>query len=101
MERDHEIIRQCLRAAAAGPFFPDWEFHTLFGFDRTYFRALVSSYAPGSDVPVHVGIAVHNTLNNLLGYPIDSPGEFSSWVSASREEIRGVFENWRRTYEYT
>lgn len=31
---DVQIIRQCLRAAVDGPFFPDWEFSTLIGAER-------------------------------------------------------------------
>ena len=31
---DHKIIAEALSAAAEGPFFPDWEFHTLFGLER-------------------------------------------------------------------
>jgi hypothetical protein len=100
-ERDHEIIRQCLRAAADGPFFPDWDFHTLFGFDRTYFRTLAHSYAAAEDVPVHLGIAVHNSLNNLLGCPTDRPGDLPAWVNASPQEIEQTLNAWRSTYGYT
>jgi hypothetical protein len=30
---DKVILGQALSAAADGPFFPDWEFHTLFGLE--------------------------------------------------------------------
>lgn len=26
-----DIVERCLHAAVEGPFFPDWEFHTLMG----------------------------------------------------------------------
>jgi hypothetical protein len=100
-ERNHEIIGQCLRAAADGPFFPDWEFHTLFGLDRTHFRTLAQSYAPADSVPVHLGIAVNNSLNNFLGYPIDCASELAAWVSASRQEIEQTLKAWRDNYDYT
>lgn len=33
-EREREVVRECLQAAVKGPFFPDWEFETLFGLTR-------------------------------------------------------------------
>ncbi len=98
--RDHEIIQQCLRASAEGPFFPDEEFSTLFGFSRDTFREVIKGYEPEDDMPVHEGIAVHNALNNLLGYPIDSPDEWHQWISASRDEVTGVLQRWMAHYDY-
>ncbi|MFJ2194093.1 hypothetical protein ACIOJE_40170 [Kitasatospora sp. NPDC087861] len=31
-EQELRIIKECLDAAVNGPFFEDWEFHTLHGF---------------------------------------------------------------------
>ncbi|WP_162584044.1 hypothetical protein [Variovorax sp. PBS-H4] len=38
---DSSIISECLWAAADGPFFPDWEFSTLFGLSREEVRDLI------------------------------------------------------------
>ena len=37
---DSRVIGECLRAAVNGPFFPDWEFSTLFGLTRDEVRAV-------------------------------------------------------------
>ena len=42
-DMDKAIVGQALRAAADGPFFPDWEFHTLFGLERSEVRAIADS----------------------------------------------------------
>jgi hypothetical protein len=43
-DEDAKIIGQCLRAASDGPFFPDWEFHTLFGLEREEVAAVAASW---------------------------------------------------------
>ena len=51
-ERDRDVIERCLRAAVEGPFFPDWEFHALFGLDREEVRAVLSAWpAAPTEVP--------------------------------------------------
>ncbi|MEQ1775594.1 MAG: hypothetical protein ABL891_17595 [Burkholderiales bacterium] len=97
---DHKIIAEALRAAAEGPFFPDWEFHTLFGLEREEVRAYAKSYHPATDVPVKMGYAVHNAIGNLLGYPHGKESEWSNWLSVTRSELNAVFERWRSEYDY-
>ncbi len=46
-ETDKAVIGQALRAAADGPFFPDREFHTLFGLERSDVRATADVVASG------------------------------------------------------
>lgn len=31
---ERKIVHECLRASVEGPFFPDWEFGTIFGIER-------------------------------------------------------------------
>ena len=42
---DKRILNEVLRAAAYGPFFPDWEFHTLFGLDRSVVKAISDNWS--------------------------------------------------------
>jgi len=64
-----ENVHKSLRAAVDGPFFPDWEFHTLFGLEREDVRSIVERW-PNVDFYNHdVLLAVNNSLNNLSGYP--------------------------------
>lgn len=41
---DEKIIQECLRAAVEGPFFPDWNFHALFGLSREDVVAVLESW---------------------------------------------------------
>jgi hypothetical protein len=99
-ESDHLIISKCLKAAADGPFFPDWEFATLFGFSRDEFRRQASMYEPADDQPIHVGYAVHNALNHLVGYPIDSEDQWSIWIPVSRAEVNELLIKWSNHFGY-
>jgi len=97
---DHLIISQCLKAAADGPFFPEWEFKILFGFSRDEFRRQAALYESADDQPVHVGYAVHNALNHLVGYPIDSEDQWSAWIPVPRSEVRVLLTKWCDHFGY-
>ena len=40
-ESERNLVRQCLDAAVHGGFFPEWEFHTLFGIERAQVAAVL------------------------------------------------------------
>ena len=87
-----EIIRQCLRAAVEGPFFPEWEFHSLIGLEREEVRGILREWprpsAPNSDVQ----LAVNNAMNNLLGYPHGEWEVWGEWISISPEALEVFFD---------
>jgi hypothetical protein len=87
--RDAEIIKQCLRATVEGSFFPDWEFHTLFGLERNEVRAVHDMWP--AETP-DTWLAVINSLNNLLGYPHGSDDELRRYVSDDRQELRELLD---------
>ena len=72
------VLGRCLRIAVSGPYFPDWEFHTLMGLSRDVMRAVAEAWpeAP-TDEPDHFEsaaqaqlVAVNNAANHLVGgYP--------------------------------
>jgi hypothetical protein len=66
---EREIVRECLRAAVEGSFFPDLEFHTLFGLERGEVRRILSLWPGLDEADESVVIAINNSFNNLLGYP--------------------------------
>jgi hypothetical protein len=39
-----DVVKECLRAAVDGPFFPDWELHALFGLERAEVRKVLQSW---------------------------------------------------------
>jgi hypothetical protein len=93
-EREQGVIGRCLRAAADGPFFPDEEFHTLFGLEREEVRAIASRW-PDEDAGKAVSLAINNALGNLLGYPHFLGTELQKWVGGTYEEIEVVYRKWR------
>jgi hypothetical protein len=88
------VVGQALRASADGPFFPDWEFHTLFGLTRTEVRAVADAWPNVELQDDDVDSAVHSSLLNLWGYP-HGHGEdsvWSEWISISRQQLGEVFD---------
>ncbi|QDE89427.1 hypothetical protein BHS06_10910 [Myxococcus xanthus] len=97
MTRGAKIIEECLRAAVEGPFFPDWEFPVLFGFDRTEVAAILASWPVWDDFKAQ-SAAVNNSLNNLLGYPHKKWAQWPQSISGSPEEVDAVFTRWRKAH---
>jgi hypothetical protein len=94
-EVDKSIVGQALRAAADGPFFPDWEFHTLFGLERSEVRAIAHAWPERSAPAEDIALAVNNTLNNLLGYPHGLDAMWSQWISVERQQLEALFSRLR------
>jgi hypothetical protein len=88
---DKVILGQALRAAVDGPVFEDWEFHTLFGLERSEVRAIPDAW-PNPDAPLDdVHLAVNNSLNNLPGYPHQQDAAWSQWISVDRCQLNKLF----------
>ena len=90
---DVTMLGACLRAAADGPFFPDWEFETLFGLSRDEVRAAAEGW-PANAARPEVEIAVYNSLANLNGYPHGQPSALKEMVG-EREQIRSLIDRVR------
>ena len=45
-DADQRVILECVRAAAAGPFFPVWEFYALFGLEHEELADMRSARCP-------------------------------------------------------
>jgi hypothetical protein len=91
---DSEVIRQCLVAAADGPFFPDWEFHTLLGFERDEIRRIAQRW-PDWDDALEQADAVNNVLNNLLGYPHGRSDVWHNYIAPTSAEVARTYARWR------
>lgn len=86
-DADKALVGRALRAAVDGPFFPEWEFHTLFGLMRSEVRAVADAW-PNIDLTTeNVALAVNNSLNNLLGYPHRQDSVWSQWISVDRLKL--------------
>jgi hypothetical protein len=95
-EADKGVVGQALRAAADGPFFPDWEFRALFGLERSKVRAIANAWPQPGASPEEMTIAVNNSLGNLLGYPHHKDAEWTHWISIDRQQLNELFDRLRR-----
>ena len=91
---DIEVVRQCLSAAVDGPFFPEWEFHTLMGLTRERVAATAAEWPECTDEESR-DVAVSNVLNNLLGYPHNERAAWNTYITVSQDEVAGVLARWR------
>lgn len=94
-EAESRIVGEVLRAAANGPFFPDWEFHTLFGLERQQVREIADRWPLPIIDPEVVTVAVNNSFNNLLGYPHRKDDVWSGWLSVDRPTLNDLFNHLR------
>ena len=92
---EQRVVYECLRAAASGPFFPDWEFHTLIGVKRADVQAIVDAWPNIKDTEENVSLAINNSMNNLLGYPHGHKKDWPRYISVSPSEVRRIFDKWR------
>lgn len=90
-ESESQIVGEVLRAAADGPFFPDWEFHALFGLARHQVREIADGWPLPSVDPEIVALAVNNSFNMLLGYPHRKDDVLPDWVSVDRLALNDLF----------
>ena len=90
-----QVVLECLRAASTGPFFPDWEFHTLFGLDRRDVQEGVDAWPNIDETKQNVSFAINNSMNNLLGYPHGLDKDWARYISVPPSEVRRIFEKWR------
>ena len=93
-DEDAAVIGQCLRAAADGPFFPDWEFPILFGFEREEVRRIAAAWPDWPDEAEQAD-AVNASLNNLLGYPHSQWHAWHDYIPLTPADVARVYARWR------
>lgn len=98
-EKDKRVILECLKAAALGPFFPDWEFSTLLGLGRKEVEKVVADWPHIDWSDQNVILAVNNSINNLLGYPHNMMKEWPKYISVGPDEVNRVYQSWRKAME--
>ncbi len=86
------IVGECLFAAADGPFFPEWEFQTLFGVDRALVRTVCAAWPQQTVTSEELMCAVIGSMNNLLGYPHGQEEAWSLYISVPPGRVRQVLE---------
>ena len=91
-----EVVKDCLRAAVEGPFFPDWEFHTLFGLERSEREEHPILSGPiSTKMMAAVVLAINNSFNNLLGYPHGLHDNWSDFIRVDSRELARIYMKWK------
>jgi hypothetical protein len=96
-DREQEIVLQCLKAAADGPFIPDCEFdNVFFGVTREELRDIAARWPAVDDVANRqVARAINDSMNNLLGYPHGEEEAWDDFIGVTRGVVRGIFRKWK------
>jgi hypothetical protein len=99
-EEDVEVIRECLRAAVEGPFFPEWEFSTLIGGMSRAEVGMLYERWPDRTNPELQDVAVNGVLNNLLSYPHRKEAVWSDFISVGPNRVASALMRWRGDDEF-
>jgi hypothetical protein len=95
-EIEREVVRECLRAAVEGPFFPEWEFALLFGLTRDEVRQVLVSWPELNEADEVVVLAINRTLNNLVGYPSENKEAiWPRFIPVTGMELARIFDKWK------
>ena len=102
-DEELKVIKECVKAAAYGPFFidqeakddPYWEIHPLFGLTIDELRTIADTF-PHLDLDDEkVKLAINNSINHLLGYPHSCSEEvWKKYISVSEDELERIYLKW-------
>lgn len=97
-EEERKVVGECLRASVKGPFFPMWEFQTLFGLGHQEVADIAFAQIPLDDANEEGKIAINNALNMLTGYPHRCGKEtWNQFISVTPDEVRRILKKWKGT----
>jgi len=91
----YKPLNEALAAAARGPFFPDWEFESLFGLSRAEVAAAVGSIAEPTNSTHAQRVALAGAVTNLLGYPHGCEADWAGWLSVSPADLEIAYATWQ------
>lgn len=91
-EDELETIKICMEASCMEMFFPEWEFHTLFGMDRVDLKEAINLF-PNLDCENEVhDAAMRNSLLHLVFYPHGCDKELKNMLNKDLKEIKNVID---------
>jgi hypothetical protein len=89
---EKDIARKCLKASLDEIFFPDWEFHTLFGLSKKEVAEIVENW-DHTDLNSEIAqLAINNAFANLLGYPHGQEKKLEGILGISSDELKKTFQ---------
>jgi predicted RNase H-like HicB family nuclease len=90
-EEEIKVLRECIKAAYLGPFFPDYEIHTLTGFTKGEIKELnekIKYFDLGDE---EQGSLINNVLINLLWYPHRQEENWLKYISVNKDGLLKIF----------
>ena len=94
-----DVIGGCLRATVEGPFFPEWEFHALFGFHRSEIAEVLDQWPNVDWSDGETLRAIANSMNILLGYPHGKEEDRITYTGVSGDEQKRVLKKLLQIYK--
>ena len=94
---EREVLRRSLVAAAEGPYFPDWEFQTLFGVTRAEVSDVVRAWQCLDESHDVFRRAINNALVHLIHYPHGQTLQLERELGVTTAQLEKVFAKWRRS----
>ncbi|MCU7829555.1 MAG: hypothetical protein KZQ85_10855 [Candidatus Thiodiazotropha sp. (ex Myrtea sp. 'scaly one' KF741663)] len=91
-ESEKNIVFECLKASLHGPFFPDWEFQTLFGVERTVLNDIEEKWPEVDFNEQTVSLALNNAMGNLVGYPHGQEKSWEKYISVSPDAVLNLIK---------
>lgn len=91
-----DVILESLAAAAFGPFFPESDFHIIFGLTRDELKDLANKCNNVSSQDDQYTLAIKKSINNLLGYPHDCEKIWGEYISVTPTELERIYQKWKR-----
>ncbi|MDY7096247.1 MAG: hypothetical protein SX243_25000 [Acidobacteriota bacterium] len=85
-------------AVVKGPFFPGWEFDTLFGFTRAEIAELVAAWPEVDFDDEEVRRAISVALVQLTGYPHGEEEAWHRFISVSPSAVEALLMKYSREY---
>jgi len=100
-DSDRQIIGECLRAAAFGPFFVDnnadepyWEFPALFGFNQEELAQIAREWPNVDHRDEYVGELIAMCAVWLTTYPHRQDNQWASHLSISKHDLCEWLARW-------
>ena len=98
-DAERQLVQRCVWAAVEGPFFPEWEFPTLFGVSREEARAVLEQWPGVDETEEAVHLTINNALNNLWGYPHHERAAWDLMIGVEPDEVYRVLAKWRGDFQ--
>src|SRR5215470_15299961 len=92
---EREVLRRAMVAAAEGPYFPDWEFQTLFGVTRAEVSDVVRARPRLDESHDVFRQAINNALVHLIHYPHGQTVRLERELGVATARLEGIFAKWR------